>query len=201
MYFSKRHISHKNRTVDEAIARYDNVLEMDYNNTIALEHKGQVYHSLERYKNAISCQDQALAINQNLIAVWFNKGYTLRKSGRFLDAITCFDRALALDPEYTPALANKGYALNGFWRYKEALACFDKILAESPNNIRAKGIALRELGKNNDALNYFDRLIEFNSINSFVWQNKALALTNLGRNKEADAALQRGNFPQTIGKI
>jgi len=53
---------------------------------------------------------------------------------------------------------------------------------------------LRELGKNDDALNYFDRLIEFNAINSFVWQNKALALTNLRRNKEADAALQRGNF-------
>jgi tetratricopeptide (TPR) repeat protein len=57
---------------EEAIAQYDNVLEMDNNNTIALEHKGQVYYYLWRYENAIACYDQALAINQNLIAVWFN---------------------------------------------------------------------------------------------------------------------------------
>ena len=83
---------------DEAIAQYDNVIEMDKNNTIALEHNGQVYYYLGRYENAISCYDQVFAINQNLIAVWFNKGYTLRKSGQFLGAITCLIVPIPLIP-------------------------------------------------------------------------------------------------------
>ena len=65
----------------------------------------------------------------------------------------------------------------------------------------AKGIALRELGKNEEALTYFDSAIGFNPINSFVWYNKAIALRNLGRTKEADEAIRIVNFPQAPGNI
>ena len=60
----------------------------------------------------------------------------------------------------------------------------------------AKGIALRELGKNAEALNYFERALGFNPINSFVWYNKAIALRNLGRIKEADDCIKIVNNPQ-----
>ena len=65
----------------------------------------------------------------------------------------------------------------------------------------AKGIALRELGKNEEALRYFEKSIEVNPINSFVWYNKAIALRNLGRLKEADEAIRIVNFPQRTGKM
>jgi len=60
----------------------------------------------------------------------------------------------------------------------------------------AKGIALRELGKNEEALACFDKAIGLNPINSFVWYNKAIALRNLGRSKEADDAIRIVNLPQ-----
>ncbi len=40
----------------------------------------------------------------------------------------------------------------------------------------AKGIALRELGKNEEALAYFDKALEVNPINAFVWYNKAISV-------------------------
>ena len=63
----------------------------------------------------------------------------------------------------------------------------------------SKGIALRELGRNAEALTYFDKAIDLNPINSFVWYNKAIALRNLGRSKEADEAIKIVNFPQESG--
>jgi tetratricopeptide (TPR) repeat protein len=63
----------------------------------------------------------------------------------------------------------------------------------------AKAIALRELGKNEEALTYFDRALGFNPINSFVWYNKAIALRNLGKTKEADEAVKIVNLPQAPG--
>jgi tetratricopeptide (TPR) repeat protein len=93
---------------------------------------------------------------------------------------------------------------NEVYRGYDAIACFDKILEFSPNNVRAaaaKGIALRELGENEEALRFFDRALDFNPINSFVYYNKAIALRNLGRTKEADECLKIVNFPRGAGKI
>jgi len=66
-------------------------------------------------------------------------------------------------------------------------------------NIRAmtgKGIALREMGKNEEALIFFNKAIDLNSINAFVWYNKAIALRNLGRTHEADECMRIVNFPR-----
>ena len=66
-------------------------------------------------------------------------------------------------------------------------------------NIRAmtaKAIALRELGRNEEALVFFDKAIDLNFINSFVWYNKSIALRNLGRSKEADESMRIVNFPR-----
>jgi Flp pilus assembly protein TadD len=52
------------------------------------------------------------------------------------------------------------------------------VLKESPNNIRAmtaKAISLREMGRNEEALVYFNRALEFNPVNSFIWYNKSIA--------------------------
>jgi hypothetical protein len=53
----------------------------------------------------------------------------------------------------------------------------------------AKAIALRGLEKNEEAL-------AFNPINSFIWHNKAIALRNLGRYKEADDCIKMAAIRQ-----
>ena len=59
---------------DDAISLYDQVLEVNGNNTVALENKGKIYYYLGRHEDAIACYDKAIAINPNLITVWFEKG-------------------------------------------------------------------------------------------------------------------------------
>ena len=51
---------------NEAIARYDRIIQQDPKNTSALENKGEVYYYLGRHEDAIACYDQALAINPGL---------------------------------------------------------------------------------------------------------------------------------------
>jgi len=58
----------------------------------------------------------------------------------------------------------------------------------------AKAIALCGMGKNEEALIYFDRALAFNPVNACIWYNKAIALRNLGRYKEADECITMADY-------
>jgi len=59
----------------------------------------------------------------------------------------------------------------------------------------AKAIALQGVEQNEEALAYFDQALAFNPINSFIWYNKAIALRNPGRYKEADDCIKMADYP------
>ncbi|MCZ7404513.1 MAG: tetratricopeptide repeat protein [Candidatus Methanoperedens sp.] len=54
-----------------------------------------------------------------------------------------------------------------------------------------KGNAFKEAGKYQEALNAFNKAIEFDSSNSNAWENKGIVLSDLGRNQEAFDAINK----------
>lgn len=61
--------------------------------------------------------------------------------------------------------------------------------------IASKGIALRELHRLEESLECFNRALELNAVNAFVYYQKSLTLREMGRVREADECLKRINFP------
>lgn len=71
-------------------------------------------------------------------------------------------------------------------RYEQALEPMDPVLATEPSNLTArtnKGKAYYYLGSHEDAVACFHRALAFNPVNAGIWQHKARALRNPGRNK------------------
>lgn len=104
-----------------------------------------------RYDDAIVHYDRVLEQDGRNITALEEKGNVYYSLGRHEDAI-------AINPKLILLWYEKGYALRKIHRYEEAIACFDITLESSPNNVRAataKGIALRELGKNEESLVFF----------------------------------------------
>ena len=90
---------------------------------------------------------------------------------------------------------DKGDELNQQRRYEEALPYFDRALKISPRFCLAyvnKGIALKNLGRLDEAITCYDTIIgEVNPRYKKAWHNKAVALWTKGEINEARACVDK----------
>jgi tetratricopeptide (TPR) repeat protein len=158
---------------------------LEYPNDIRLlNDKGIILTKLGKYKEAKDSFDKALAINdepninenkatnsKNGI-VWNNKGLTHCNNSEFKDAINCFDKAYEINGKtYTYALNNKGLAY--YYIGKEEQHKEDK-----EKNYK-------------EAIKCFDKVLELNPNNSNAFNNKGIALMELGWFEESKKSIDK----------
>ncbi|MDZ8257242.1 tetratricopeptide repeat protein [Nostoc sp. ChiQUE01b] len=88
-------------------------------------------------------------------------------------------------------LINLGKLQSAGQDYKEAIASYDKALEFKPDYHQAwynRGIALRNLRRNEEAIASYDKALEIEPDNYQAWVSRGIALENLGRNEEAIAS-------------
>ena len=103
-YYNEGVTLYNQKRYDEAIAKFDNALEIDPNYEKAkklLCHswcgKGDNLSEKGEYSEAITCYDKAIGIDPNDARAWNNKGVELSKLERSIEAQKCFDRAEQLE--------------------------------------------------------------------------------------------------------
>ncbi|AFY49383.1 Flp pilus assembly protein TadD [Nostoc sp. PCC 7524] len=82
-------------------------------------------------------------------------------------------------------LGNLLYAAKEF---EAAISSYDQALKFKPDKHEAwynRGIALRNLGRNEEAISSYDQSVKFNPDDHQAWNNRGNTLFNLGRNEEA----------------
>ena len=141
--------------LEEAIACFDRMLEINPSDGEAWFDKGVALDKLGRSEEAIVHYDRALKIDPRDSKAWTNKAIALVMLERVEEAHTCFDHAIELDPRNEHAWLNKGVTLSNHGRIGESLACFDRALQLNPNYELAwynKGVNLKHLGRIEEAL-------------------------------------------------
>ena len=83
---------------EEALRRFDQVLQAEPANLPALGGKGLCYFSLERWEEALRHFDQVLEISPHDVTALIGKGLCLRKLKKSDQAYECLRRALELQP-------------------------------------------------------------------------------------------------------
>jgi tetratricopeptide (TPR) repeat protein len=81
--------------LEEAVAQYTKVLELQPDNTDALNNKGVCLRKLGRAEEALVCYDRAVEVDKRNASAWSNKGNCLYALGRFPEALTALTRAIA----------------------------------------------------------------------------------------------------------
>ena len=119
---------------DEAIAAYDNALQLNPQLAEAWYGKGVVLNKQGKYDDAITAYDNAIGLNPRFAYAWCNKGDSLQKAGNYEDAIKAYDKAIELDPRDAYPLNNKGVVLSKQGKYEDAIEAFDQALGIDPNN-------------------------------------------------------------------
>jgi tetratricopeptide (TPR) repeat protein len=114
---------------------------------------------------------------------WYNKAFDFDNLGEYEEAIECYDAAIELDPEDSIAWYNKGVALVKISRYGGALK-----LGNFDGTIESYDEAIW-LGKYYGAIECLDEAIGIDPESADAWNNKGVALDNLGRLEKHEEAI------------
>jgi protein O-GlcNAc transferase len=151
---------HRRGAVNEAAARYHDVLRIDPANADALYYLALISCQHGRFEEGAELARKSLASDPNQARSHVILGRALHALGRNDDALASFDRAIALAPELAPAHANRADVLSKIGRNAEALDSYDRALALAPDSVADwmnRGVALIALNRHDEAVTSFDR--------------------------------------------
>lgn len=78
----------------EALACFDEILQVEPNHGEALVKKGIVLEQLNQSEEALRCYDQAIAANADLTIAYLQKGGLFNRLERYEEALQCYEQAL-----------------------------------------------------------------------------------------------------------
>jgi protein O-GlcNAc transferase len=151
---------HRRGAVDQAAARYAEVLRADPANADALYYLALISCQHGRSEEGVELARKSLASDPKQARSHVILGRALHALGFHDDALASFERAIALTPELAPAHANRADVLSKVGRNAEALDGYDRALALAPDSVADwmnRGVALIALNRHDEALANFDR--------------------------------------------
>ena len=151
---------HRRGAVEQAAARYAEVLRADPANADALYYLALIACQHGRFEEGAELARKSLAGDPKQARSHVILGRALHALGFHVDALSSFDRATALAPELAPAHANRADVLSKIGRNAEALDGYDRALALAPDSVADwmnRGVALIALNRHDEAVTSFDR--------------------------------------------
>jgi len=92
--------------VDEAIAQYQQALQINPHYAEACYNLGNAFRQVGRMNEAIAYYQKALQIKPDYAEACYDLGNTFREMGKLEEAITDYQKALQIHPDYVEALNN-----------------------------------------------------------------------------------------------
>lgn len=126
--YNRGNLLHESARYEDAIAAYDQALEMQPNDHAALNNKGYALDDLGRYEEAIAAYNRAIAIKPDKYEALYNKGYALFQLGRYEEAIAVYHQVLTLRPMHYKALYNTACSYIKLNRIGNALMSLESAL-------------------------------------------------------------------------
>ena len=185
---------HQSGDLPKAEAIYQQILQTDPNQPIALHLLGVIAHQDGKNNTAVDFIKKALTIKPNYVEAYSNLGLALEKLGKFDEAVTIYNQALTIRPDYAEAHFNLGNALHGLGKLDEAVASYNNALAIKPAYAEAYsnlGNALKELGKLDEAVESYNKAIAIKPDYAEAYYNLGNILHELGRLDEAVASYNK----------
>jgi len=127
------YVYQQGRRWDEAILRYQGVVEQDLGLDAAHTHLAEIYEAQQRWPEAVEERVRAIHANPDGASVVFNLGSTLTAAGRFAEAEPVLERYAAGYPREARAVYLLGVARMGLGKSAAARDAFTQFLALAPS--------------------------------------------------------------------
>jgi len=187
-------LHHTNARLSEAEHLYQQVLQADPNQPVALHLLGTINLQRGKIDEAIELISKSLIIQPEYTDAHSNLGLALHKQGHLEDAVSSFERAITLKPDFAEAHCNKGVVLGDLNRTDAAKLCFQKAISLKSDYIQAHfnlGNTLRNQGRLEEAANSYHKAITLNPNYAEAYVNLGMTLHGLERPDEAMASYRK----------
>jgi len=183
---------------------YQQVLQADPRQPVALHLLGVIAHQEGKNDVAVDLITQALAIKPDFADAHNNLGNAFKELGKLDEALASYHKALAIRPDYADAHNNLGAAFNELGRLDEAVASYHKALAIKPDYAEAHsnlGAALQDLGRPDEAVASYRKALDIKPDYAEAHKNLGYLLLALGQEKEGLNEIEwRWQIPANVSK-
>ena len=128
---------HKEGRLSQAETIYQQILQNDPKQPIALQLLGVIAHQKGDNDIAVDRITKAIAIKPDYAEAHSNLGISLQHLGKLEEAVGSYRKALSLKPDYAEAHNNLGNALRELGKLDDAGARYRKAFAIKPNYAEA----------------------------------------------------------------
>ncbi|MEH2393114.1 MAG: tetratricopeptide repeat protein [Nostoc sp.] len=173
-----------------AVEDFNQVIELDPQNALAYNRRGDAYYRLGDYEQAQADSSQAILLNPQDANAYFDRGFAFSELGKYKEAITDYTQAIKLNSKDAYAYYGRGLAHAQLKDNKGAVGDFSKAIALKPQYSEAylqRGILHRRLRQRLEAIQDFDTVIKINPSDAKAYYQRALTQSI---NKQKYAALK-----------
>ncbi|WP_058486696.1 tetratricopeptide repeat protein [Defluviitalea phaphyphila] len=189
----RANISYKKDEYKKALQYCDRALEKDNNNQLAYFLKGLCYYSEGNYKEALYYFEQSIEKDKRFIKAYYYKALTLYQQDEEEEALKELEKAMNIN--YNSMLDEfyelKGKILSCLGKIEDSIAAYKKAIEYKPQNEKKAsyyyllGEELKKLQKYEEAIEYFDKAIDRDSVMVDAYISKSDALIELEEYEKA----------------
>jgi tetratricopeptide (TPR) repeat protein len=178
---------------EKALGDFDKAIELNQDYVEAYFNRGQLHRNREDYDIAIIDFDKAISLQPDNAEAYYMRGRTKYSLWQYRAAEADFNQATNFDPNYGEAFFYRGISKYNFQQYDESLEHFNEAIRLKYDNARAyclRGVVKNRLGQYELAIIDLDKSITFDNTLIFSYHERAIAMYNLRRFKEARQDLE-----------
>lgn len=180
-----------------AVEQMEKAVELSAGDPKLVQRLGRMHLERGRLKEADQHSKWALDSDRNSAQAWALRGDCLRASQELDEALAAYHRALALQPDYPEVQLETARIYLTQSRHDRVIATLDRVqdekgLTESPAEVDLlRGVAMRELGRLEDARRCFARASEKAPLDATPYLQLADLALLQGRKNDAAKAVER----------
>jgi tetratricopeptide (TPR) repeat protein len=184
----------------EAIAKYNEILNIDSNYYQAWTNRGYALGGLQKYSKMLESCSAATIIEKKAVYAWNCRGEASYNLKQYDQAIAAFDEAIALDSKDPVFWINKTESLLALKKTDQALRVINEAIKlleqmkDTKSNQNDLAVALSHKGKvlsqkqeYREALKVYDQALAYNPDYFTAQRDRGIALQSLRRYNEAAA--------------
>lgn len=179
------------KNFEKSIEYANRAIMLDKDDAYSYFRKAWALQEMKRYSEAIELYKECINRNDKYIDAYVNISYIYSKTGDNKLSMLYANKALLIDKDYAYAHYRKAWALQETGKFEEAIDGYSRAIELDPTDIyNYLGIACVSLNTqaNINALLYANKALLLDRNCGGAYYYKSLALSNLGKSKEAEKA-------------
>ena len=155
-------------------------------------HRGDIFRSVGMYKEAIADYQVSMENDPSSGYEYYAIGWCHELQGDKDKAMEYYNQGIDLDKTYAYLFISRGDLLKERGDIEGATADYEKVLEidNEPDDGSCRQYALLGLGRDNEALEWMEKIIENNPNDNGVFYDKACLFARMGRTEDAIQALE-----------